>query len=116
MLGFWRALFPKRELVIPPKPPEPILEREMIYVSAFHHERVAYMMDPRRSGIRSMDPDSRFENPLRSSFPELTSDAKAWLDANTPGYSYAPSRVANFMMEIEFANPNDAVKFKLFWM
>lgn len=115
MLGrLWRSLFPKPEPVALPEP-EPILEPEIVYVSAFHHERIAYMIDPRRNALRAMDPDSRFENPLRSSFPELTTDAKKWLDANTPGYTYEMSG-ANFIIGITFANPNDAVKFKLFWM
>lgn len=114
----WRDWFSNPKTPVPVSPPTfenaAHDEHEIVFVSAFHHENICYMMDPPRWG-GGAGPD-RYNGLGGLSIPELNADTKKWLDENTPGYTHKPARAANFLMEIKFANGTDAVKFKLFWL
>ena len=117
----WKDWFSNPAAPLPTEPPTfenaAHDELEVVIVSVFHHENICYLPDPPPHWSMQMGagPD-KFERTRILDIPLLVPEAQKWLDDHTPGYTYRQSRVLNTMLEITFANRNDAVKFKLFWM
>jgi hypothetical protein len=113
----WNRWFSNPKEPIPDEPPKVtnVTATEVIILSAFHHEKLCYMMDvPRHIADGIGATGDRYYG--TRSIPELLPVVKKWLDENAPGYTYKPSRAANFLLDVSFSNRTDAAKFRLFWM
>ena len=118
LIRLWQKWFSKpkepliEHVIIQEKPSE---EPEKLVLSALHHKQAVYIHEERYYASGGGFGPDRWDGHGAITYTNLYPHVREWMDQNVPGYTYMPSSVANFLLEITFVNKSDATKFRVFW-